>query len=206
MRLFKLGWTSMIVLALIMNSCKQNNVKEINSQEKEVAIIRKCLLHMGKNGSKQKYLISPWYDSFDFNAIFRENKVKMYDGYHHELKKPETLNSLNWSKQDFNEIQMRINNEFSGKNNLLFSSLSNADISHSVISFSGIHDNLVFGTIIDYCNKIKKAELNSPRFDKYQKFTSIGTLIFILEKGEVVNMIIDNGITLEYQCVDVINI
>jgi hypothetical protein len=186
---------ALLLITLAITACKKNT--EELSPQAEFNIIKKCMARMNQNSATLNYLVSPKFDKFEFNAFLKESKVKEYD---YDQKKKQILDSLRWSIQDFNEIQQQTNKKYLNKSNPLLLKLSYSDASHEVISFSGIHKNLVFASIVDYCDTISQAKLALPSFNKKQKFMSAGSIIFILKNGEVQNMILDSGLTLEYQC------
>jgi len=170
---------------------------ESKQKETNESIIRKCLAALKKDGPGSKYVVSPKFDDFEFNSFLRKN----YPDHEVDWKTKETLDKLNWSTSDFEKIQSEINREFSGKNDYNLPKLSNTEISNFVISFSGIHENLVFAQIICYCNAVKRSELNEEFFKTKHRFMDAGNINFVI-KDDKIYVIPDNGITLEFQCQD----
>lgn len=194
----------LILFSVIIIACNNKETETKISKETDVVIIKKCLSKLYQSGSKESYLVSPKYDKFELNTFFRYNKVlekyqKYYD-YNQNSKK--VLHSLTWTQKQFDEIKLMIDKKYLNKTNPLLPKLSEYKESHTVYFFSGIHENLVFATVIDYCGSIKESDLNSSSFNKNQKFVSAGSIIFILKDGEVAEIIFDSDIVLEYQCSD----
>jgi hypothetical protein len=190
------------MFSLVISSCENKNPKEKNSNDAEAIIIKKCLAKMYKKSSSLTYLVSPKFANFEFDAFFRENKVleRYHKGYDYNQKKGKTLQSLKWTDKDFKQIQQKINSDYLNKMNPKLLELSNCKTSQSVVYFSGIHENLVFVNIVDYCKTIKISDLKSSSFIKKQPFMSAGSMIFILKDGEVQEMILESGVAMEGQC------
>lgn len=191
---------SLIVFCLMFTTCKN---KEL-SKETEANIIEKCILTFYAKGSTQSYLVSPQYDNFEFNSFFKENKVleKHYKEYDYNLKKEEVFRIINWNEEDFKKIQLGINKNNLNKRNPLLLNLSNSKKSQTVYYFSGFHENIVFGYVVDYCKEIKITDLSSPSFDKKQPFMAASSYIFILKNGEIERVIDESDITMSYVCPD----
>lgn len=192
------------MLSLVIVSCENKNPKEKMSKEAETIIVKKCLTQMYKKSSELTYLVSPKFANFEFDAFFRENKVleRYHKGYDYNQKKEKTLQSLKWTDKDFKQIQQKVNNDYLNKMNPMLLKLSKSEISQSVVYFSGIHENLVFANVVDYCKSIKISDLASSSFNKKQPFMSAGSVIFILKDGEVQEMILESAIAMEGQCPD----
>lgn len=196
-----LKWTILSVIILTISACDKSNSKKF-TQDWEAKIIKKCLERLYQSSSKEKYLVSPRYDNFDFNSFFKENRVlESYSkGYDYNQKKEQILHLLKWKDNDFAENQQMINKKYLNKNNPMILKFSNSKASQTVYYFSGIHENLVFATVVSYCDSIKISDLNLPTFNKNQKFLAADTVIFLLKGGEIQNMIVDSGIALDFQC------
>lgn len=190
----------LFAISFTISGCGKKDAEKI-SQQDEANIIKKCIERLYQNGSKQSYLIFPKYEAFDFNTFFKENKIleKYHKGYNYDKNKKKVLQSLQWSDSDFTQKQQKVNENYLNRTNLLLQKLSNSNVSHTVYFFSGIHENLVFANVIDYCDSIKSQDLNRS-FNKNQKFMSAGSVIFIIKGGKVKDMIIDSGISVETQC------
>ena len=180
-----------ITINLITSAC------ESKPKETRESIIRKCLAVLKKDGPGSKYIVSPKFNDFEFNSYLRKN----YPKSDIDWKTEETLLKLNWSKSDYIKIQSEINKEFSGKYDYSLTKLSNTEMSNFVISFSGVHENLVFAEIICYCDAVKPADLNENFFNQSHRFMNIGSINFVIKNGTIYE-IPDNGIALEYQCQD----
>lgn len=200
-RLSMFKWVFLIVIGLTISACGKKEFEK-TSQVDQAATIKRCLERLYQGGSKQKYLVSPIYDDFDFNSFFKKNKIleDYRKGYDHNQKKEQIFHLLNWTGEDFKENQQTINKYYLNKSNPLLLKLSNSKVSETVFYFSGIHENLVFANVIDYCDSIKYSELNSSLFDKNQQFRSALSVIFILKDSNVQDMIIDSGIAISYEC------
>ena len=191
----------LMMIGVMVTACGSKDAQDLTKEE-EFAIIKKCMARMNESGSKHDYVVSPRYDLFEFNSFLKhDEKVRRgHPGHDYDRNKGKVLDSLGWTAKDFIEFQKQIDKKYLGKSNPLLSKLSNIGASHSVISFSGIHKNLVFAEEIYYCDSITPSELAAPAFDKHQLFMSTGSTIFILKDGEVEEMIPDDGIVREYQC------
>jgi hypothetical protein len=190
------------MITLVISSCENKNSKEKISKDAEEAIlVKKCLAHMYKKGSELTYLVSPKFANFEFDAFFKENKIleKVHKESDYNQKKSQVFKLLKWTDKDFKQIQQKINNKYFNKINPTLLKLSNSKISQSVVYFSGIHENLVFATVVDYCKSIKISDLTSS-YNKKQPFMSAGSVIFILTDGEVQEVILENGVSMEGQC------
>lgn len=191
-----------VLFFLLLNACENKKIQTKVSKETEIVIIKKCLNRLYQNGSKENYLVSPRYDSFGFNVFLRENKIKLgfLNPYDYDKNKPKILQTLNWNYISFNKMQLETNKKYLDKSNSLLLKLSNSDISQTVISFSGIHENLVFADVIVYCDSIKSSDLASSSFNKKQKFYSASSIIFVLKNGKVESMTFDGGGIIEGDC------
>lgn len=179
--------TGLMLMVLFCAACKN---KEL-TKEQELAIVKKCIQTFYSKNSKLTYLVSPQYDTFDFNAFFKENKIleKRQSEHNYNQRKAEVLKILNWNEAEFKAIQKHINANNLNKSNPLLTKASNAKKSHSVYYFSGIHENVVFGYVVDYCKEISASELANPKFNKSQHFMGVYSHIFILKNGNVEKVI-----------------
>jgi hypothetical protein len=184
-----------IFTIIIIISCEK---KEKNiSKEAEFEIVKKCLHELGSD-EWEGYVVSPRFQNFQFNSFAREyNKQGNFDG-----SKAEILNSLQWSKEHFIDVQQEVNKTYLKKNNPLLLKLSKSTMHNDVILFSGIHENLVFVNIVNYCNAVKVLDLASPSFNKNQRFSSVACFAFILKDGNVKKMLKLGTMVLELQCND----
>ncbi len=192
--------TWLMLMVLFCAACKN---KEL-TKEQELAIVKKCIQTFYSKNSKLTYLVSPQYDTFDFNVFLKENKIleKRQIEPNYNQRKAEVLKILNWNEAEFKAIQKHINANNLNKSNQLLAIASNAKKSHSVYYFSGIHENVVFGYVVDYCKEISASELANPNFNKAQHFMGVYTHIFILKNGNVEKVIDDCGITIDFSCPD----
>lgn len=191
-----------ILFCILLIACENKNTQTKVPAETEVAIIKKCLTKLYQKGSKESYLVSPRYDGFGFNIFLRKNKIKLgvLHPYDYDKNKPKVLQALHWTDKDFDRIQQETNKKYLNKTNYSLSKLSNSDMSRTVYSFSGIHKNLVFADVIDYCDTITNSALASPSFDKKQKSYSVSSIIFVLKNGKVESVKFDGGGIIEGDC------
>jgi hypothetical protein len=159
-------------------------------------MIAKCLAKINKDEPQMKYVVSPKFNEFEFNSFLKKNFPKMTES---NFRKKETLDSLSWSEQDFEKARNVTNAKFLGKYNYNLPKLSNATISNYVISFSGVHENLIFGQITYYCNAVKPSDLNESYFSQNHKYMSADCINFVI-KDDKITVINGNGISLEFQC------
>jgi len=175
-----------------MFSCEDKQ-KEKKTTE---SMIAKCLSKINKDEPEMKYVVSPRFNEFEFNSFLKKNFPKMSEP---DFRKKETLDSLSWSEHDFEKARNITNAKFFGKYNYNLPKLSNTKISNWVISFSGVHENLIFGQIVYYCNAVKPSDLNENFFSKNPKYMSADCVNFVI-KNDKVTVINGNGISLEFQC------
>lgn len=183
-----------ITLTISLIACENKKTDGEISAETEVSIAKKCLEQLEKNWLKD-YVVSPRFQTFEFQSFIRE-KTK---GYPYDINKPEILDSLNWTNEEFIKIQRNVNQKYLSKTNLGLLKLSKSDISNNVIIFSGFHKNIVFVNIVDYCNAVKVSDLSSSSFNKNQRFPSAICYIFLVKDGNV-QILKDSHVVKEYQC------
>jgi hypothetical protein len=186
-----------LLIGIGITSCGNKNKDGNISKNDELEIVKKCLIKLNEvrpNG----YVVSPRFQNFEFNSFIRENST----GYNYNESKEEILNAAHWTNQHFLNVQEKVNKEYLKKNNSEFLNLAKSPIHNEVVLFSGINENLVFVSIVDYCNAVKVSDLASPSFKKNQRFSSVSCFAFILKDGNVKQMMKDGSLVREYQCND----
>lgn len=185
----------LIIVSLSIYACNGQKKTEKISNEIEVDIVNKCLAQLEKDGLKG-YVVCPKFQNFELNSILRE----ISPDYNYDERKKKLLDSLNWTEEHFVEIQEKVNLQYLNKNNPDFLKLNSFTTHNNVIFISGIDENLVFVTIVNYCNAVKNSELTLPSFKKSQRYSSVLCYAFILKNRNVHNMFTVGNQVKENQC------
>lgn len=196
-RIKKIALKSLVLIigSLSIYACSDQKKTEKFSNEMEVDIVNKCLAQLEKGGIKS-YVVFPKFQNFELNSILRE----ISPDYNYDERKKKLLDSLSWTEERFVEIQKQINLQYLNNSNSAFLKLSKFTTHNNVIFISGIDENLVFVTIVNYCNAIKNSELTLSTFNKNQKYSSVLCYAFILKNGNVHNMFTVGNQVKENQC------
>lgn len=183
-----------ISLILIISSCQHTKK---HSDDKVILNAIDTLIKAGEIIKKSDYLINPFVGSFDFNTY--SNKFYPEYGISDGSKK-EVLKQLHWSNFMFDSIQKTIAAKYKGRYYDKEMTKYSQKRSTNLITFSGIHDNIVFVEIIDFCYPIKIEQLNENNDYLNEPKSNISSLVILLEKEEVKKIFVDNAISLELQC------
>tara|TARA_R110000764_G_scaffold234749_1_gene328806 strand:- start:923 stop:1468 length:546 start_codon:yes stop_codon:yes gene_type:complete len=166
-----------------------------NDSKGNELILKKCLAEFESLSPNWKYVVSPKFNDFEFNSFIHRNHPEADVNW----MKDSTLKKLSWSNIDFQKVQTEVNQKFSAKYDFDLTELSNSELSNSVITFSGIHENLVFMEIVDYCNAVKPSDLTKDFFNKSHNYSSSSSYNLVIDKDKI-EIIVGNGVTLELQC------
>lgn len=180
-----------LILILIIFCCKPNIDDDVDYKE----IANKAISFYLKENKipNQNYLVVPYYDAFQFDSYMIKN-------YELSSNKKEIFKKLKWDENIFSNIQKEVDYKYNNKYSKKLLDLSKSEKSNYVLTFSGVHENLLFMKVINLCEKVtrEEIELNKDLSNKTKK--GIYYLVILIDKGQVKEVVMDNFTLFELEC------
>ncbi len=187
----------LVISFIFVFNCSKKQDRELQNYK----IISNCidtLIASNEMYNKADYLINPYCGNFEFN-----NYTNKYYSQHGGMKagsRDEVFKKLNWNGSFFNKVKTNVNSLYNGECYKQMSKELSKKGSSNLVTFSGIHENIVFVEIIDFCSPIKLEELNLKEDYLKRPRSNISSLVLLLENEKVKEIFTDNYISFEMQC------
>lgn len=162
---------------LLLIGCKE---KKIASTIEELNVISECIEYIQKNDKESCYLVNPYFNSFSISFFFNSNNKSIINLFN------------NISKQEFQELQKKIDDKYFKKHSESLENLSSCDKSKNIISFSGIENNMLMGYLHVYPNEMNMENVIDE--DYSPPISEVNYFIFLLDKDGKIKEVLKDSI------------